>query len=103
MCNDVLTDSKLQTENTSAVTASETSFYPNLFHKTQCASSRHAYEQAYLSHRTLRSILAALDAFTHRAVIQCKGMVLLGVMVEGIDPLQEAVRQIMVEERAVDR
>ena len=56
-------------------------------------------------------MLSALDASSaggplqggDSTVIQCKGLVLLGVMVEGEEPLQEAVRQRMVEERAVSR
>ena len=49
------------------------------------------------------AILSALDVFPHHVVLQSKGLVLLGVMVEGAEPLQEAVRQRMVEERAINR
>ncbi|GAX80597.1 hypothetical protein CEUSTIGMA_g8033.t1, partial [Chlamydomonas eustigma] len=59
--------------------------------------------QAYLSRRTVPAVLHTLCTFQEHPAIQCKGLVLLGVMLEGADPLQEAVRQRMVELGVVSR
>ncbi len=89
--------------------------------------------QAYLSRRALPSVLRAMRRFPElkprsplvpdwaralapwpgiqrsypcgpeEAALQTKGLVLLGVLVEGSQPLHEAVRQRLLEEGVVDR
>ncbi len=48
-------------------------------------------------------MLRAMSAFPVDPALQTKGLVLLGVLVEGMEPLQEAIRQRLLEEGVVQR
>ena len=59
--------------------------------------------QALLSRHVLGAVMRALSGFPQDVVLQTKALMLLGVMVEGEDALQEAVRQRLLEEGVIPR
>lgn len=59
--------------------------------------------KALLSRHVVGAVMRALSRFPQDAVLQTKALVLLGVMVEGEDVLQEAVRQRLLEEGVIPR
>eukprot|EP00210_Caulerpa_lentillifera_P004653 g4438.t1 len=48
--------------------------------------------QAHLSEEVLPAVLTALDAHPDEADLQCKGMIVIGILAQGEDALQDAIR-----------